>query len=65
MQGPVGAADVGAEALVKVDPVADLDESGHARLSYQQAEAMFTAASGGATLTKNGPVDRTAGRIRG
>jgi integrase len=29
---------------------ADLDEHGHARLSYQQAEALFTAASGGATL---------------
>jgi integrase len=29
---------------------ADLDEHGHARLSYQQAEALFTKASGGATL---------------
>ena len=31
-------------------PVADLDEHGHARLNYQQAEALFIAASGGATL---------------
>ena len=31
-------------------PAADLDEHGHARLSYQQAEALFTKASGGATL---------------
>ena len=31
-------------------PAADLDEHGRARLSYQQAEALFTAASGGATL---------------
>ena len=31
-------------------PAADLDEHGHARLSYQQAEALFTEASGGATL---------------
>jgi integrase len=31
-------------------PAADLDERGHARLSYQQAEALFTKASGGATL---------------
>ncbi len=29
---------------------ADLDEHGRARLSYQQAEALFTKASGGATL---------------
>ena len=29
---------------------ADLDPDGHARLSYQQAEALFTKASGGATL---------------
>jgi len=29
---------------------ADLDEHGHARLSYQQAEAIFKTASGGATL---------------
>ena len=29
---------------------ADLDEHGHARLSYQQAEAPFAKASGGATL---------------
>ena len=29
---------------------ADLDELGRARLSYQQAEALFTKASGGATL---------------
>jgi integrase len=31
-------------------PAADLDEHGHARLSYQQAEALFAKASGGATL---------------
>jgi len=29
---------------------ADLDDEGHARLSYQQAAALFTAASGGKTL---------------
>ena len=31
-------------------PAADLDEHGRARLSYQQVEALFTKASGGATL---------------
>ena len=31
-------------------PAADLDEHGHARLSYQQAAALFSEASGGATL---------------
>lgn len=31
-------------------PAADLDERGHARLSYQQAAALFAKASGGATL---------------
>ena len=31
-------------------PAADLDERGRARLSYQQAEAIFKTASGGATL---------------
>jgi integrase len=31
-------------------PAADLDPSGHARLSYQQAAALFSKASGGATL---------------
>jgi len=31
-------------------PAADLDEHGHAGLSYQQAEALFAKASGGATL---------------
>ena len=31
-------------------PAADLDPSGHARLSYQQAETLFSGASGGATL---------------
>ena len=31
-------------------PTADLDPSGRARLSYQQAAALFSAASGGATL---------------
>jgi integrase len=31
-------------------PAADLDEDGHARLSYQQAAALFSEASGGATL---------------
>jgi hypothetical protein len=29
---------------------ADLDEHGHTRLSYQQAAALFSKASGGATL---------------
>lgn len=29
---------------------ADLDEHGHGRLTYQTAEALFTKASGGATL---------------
>jgi integrase len=32
------------------DRSADLDRHGRARLSYQQAEALFTKASGGATL---------------
>jgi integrase len=31
-------------------PPSDLDPAGHARLSYQQAEAIFKAAAGGATL---------------
>jgi integrase/recombinase XerC/integrase/recombinase XerD len=31
-------------------PAADLDPAGRARLSYQQAAALFSAASGGATL---------------
>ena len=31
-------------------PAADLDERGRARLSYQQAEALFSEASSGATL---------------
>ncbi len=31
-------------------PAADLDDRGRARLSYQQAEALFKQASGGATL---------------
>ena len=31
-------------------PAADLDERGRPRLSYQQAEALFSKASGGATL---------------
>jgi integrase len=31
-------------------PAADLDPSGRARLSYQQAEALFSEGSGGATL---------------
>jgi integrase len=31
-------------------PAADLDPDGHARLSYQQAAALFSDASGGATL---------------
>ena len=31
-------------------PASDLDPDGHARLSYQQAEALFTTASGAATL---------------
>jgi hypothetical protein len=35
------------EARVQL-PAADLDEHGHARLSYQHAAALFTKASGGA-----------------
>jgi hypothetical protein len=31
-------------------PAADLDPSGRGRLSYQQAAALFSQASGGATL---------------
>ena len=31
-------------------PASDLDEHGHARLSYQQSAALFSKASGGATL---------------
>ena len=31
-------------------PAADLDEYGRTRLSYQQGEALFAKASGGATL---------------
>jgi hypothetical protein len=31
-------------------PAADLDPAGHTRLSYQQAEALSSAASGGETL---------------
>jgi hypothetical protein len=31
-------------------PAADLDPSGRARLIYQQAEALFSESSGGATL---------------
>ena len=38
----------GAEQLLL--PAADLDLSGRARLSYQQAAALFSEASGGATL---------------
>jgi len=45
--GPVFVTD--RKARVQL-PEADLDEHGHARLSYQQAEAVFKAASGGATL---------------
>jgi hypothetical protein len=32
----------------------DLDEHGHARLSYQQAAALFSKASSGATLLSLG-----------
>ncbi len=32
--------------------MADLDERGRARLSYQQAEALFAKAPGGATRTR-------------
>jgi hypothetical protein len=39
------------ERKVRVQlPAADLDPAGRARLSYQQAAALFSAASGGATL---------------
>jgi hypothetical protein len=31
-------------------PAADLEGHGHVRLSYQQAEALFSESSGGATL---------------
>ena len=31
-------------------PASDLDDHGHARLSYEQAEQIFKRASGGATL---------------
>jgi hypothetical protein len=39
----------GRKARVQL-PAADLDPSGRARLSYQQAAALFSKASGGATL---------------
>jgi integrase len=45
--GPVFVTD--RKARVQL-PAADLDEHGHARLSYQQAEALFKAATSGATL---------------
>ncbi len=45
-------------------PAADLDERGRARLSYQQAEALFTKASGGATLHQLRPL-RADARRRG
>ena len=45
--GPVFVTD--RKARVQL-PAADLDPSGRARLSYQQAEALFSEASGGATL---------------
>jgi integrase len=45
--GPVFVTD--RKARVQL-PAADLDEHGHARLSYQRAEELFAKASGGATL---------------
>jgi integrase len=45
--GPVFVTDRKARVAL---PPADLDEHGHARLSYRQAEDIFKAASGGATL---------------
>ena len=45
--GPVFATE--RKARVQL-PAADLDEHGRARLSYQQAEALFTKTAGGATL---------------
>jgi integrase len=45
--GPVFATE--RKARVQL-PAANLDEHGHARLSYQQAAALFSDASGGATL---------------
>jgi integrase/recombinase XerC/integrase/recombinase XerD len=45
--GPVFVTD--RKARVQLPP-GDLDEHGHARLSYRQAEDIFKAASGGATL---------------
>jgi len=47
MSGPVFVTE--RKARVQL-PAADLDEHGHARLSYQQAAALFSEASGGATL---------------
>jgi hypothetical protein len=35
-------------------PAADLDEHGHARLSYQQAEALFTRPPAGQPCTSSG-----------
>lgn len=45
--GPVFVTDRKARVAL---PPGDLDERGHARLSYRQAEDIFKAASGGATL---------------
>jgi integrase len=45
--GPVFVTDRRARVQL---PAADLDEHGHARLSYQRAEELFAKASGGATL---------------
>jgi integrase len=45
--GPVFVTDRRARVALPPD---DLDEHGHARLSYRQAEDIFKAASGGATL---------------
>ena len=45
--GPVFVTDRKARVAL---PLGDLDEHGHARLSYRQAEDIFKQASGGATL---------------
>jgi len=50
-QGPQVRAGVRTERKARLEfPAADLDEAGHARLSYQRAAALFAEASGGATL---------------
>ena len=52
------------EARVQL-PACDLDPDGCARLSYQQAEALFSEASGGATLHQLRHSALTHGQYRG